>query len=90
VYELVLSGGNVPGAPGAPPISYGADYAGPREVGEGELARVKLRYKHVDASEEDAALEVTASLTPAEVAADFDSAGPTCVSRAPSPPSRRS
>jgi Ca-activated chloride channel homolog len=75
LYELVLRGGRVPDAPGAPSVSDGSAYAGAPEVGQGELARVKLRYKHVDASEEDAALEVAASLTPAEVAADFESAG---------------
>jgi Ca-activated chloride channel family protein len=75
LYELVLSGGSVPDAPDAPGVTDGSAFAGPRQVGQGELALVKLRYKHVDAGEADPALEVSASLRPSDVAADFESAG---------------
>jgi Ca-activated chloride channel family protein len=75
VYEIVLSGGSVPNVPGAPAVTDGGGFAGQREVAAGELARVKLRYKRPDAGETDAALEVVASLAPAQVAGDFEAAG---------------
>jgi Ca-activated chloride channel homolog len=74
LYELVLSGGSVPNVPGAPEVANGEAFSGQREVAQGELARVKLRYKQPDAGQTDAALEVLATLAPAQVAGDFASA----------------
>ena len=74
VYELILSGGSLPEVRGAPPPSNGEAYAGEREIGAGELARVKLRYKAVDAGATDAALEVSSSLSPEQIATDFGAA----------------
>jgi Ca-activated chloride channel family protein len=64
LYELVLSGGTVPLALGAPAASSGASYQGAREVQSQELVRVKLRYKQVDAAPDDPAREVLSSLSP--------------------------
>jgi len=64
LYELVLAGETMPDVPGAPPPSEGSAYQGQREVQPGELARVKLRYKGVDATEDDPAAEVVSSLLP--------------------------
>jgi Ca-activated chloride channel family protein len=68
LYELVLAGGSVPSVSGAPAPSTGASYAGLREVGSDDLVQVKVRYKELDAGTEDPALEVAASLAPADVA----------------------
>jgi Ca-activated chloride channel family protein len=64
LYELVLAGESMPDVPGAPPPSAGSAYQGQREVQPGELVRVKLRYKGVDATESDPAAEVVSSLAP--------------------------
>jgi Ca-activated chloride channel family protein len=65
LYELVLRGQPLPTSPNAPEAVSGGSYAGEVEVGADDLVLVKVRYKDVDATEEDAALEVAASLAPA-------------------------
>jgi Ca-activated chloride channel family protein len=75
LYELVLDGGKVPVADGAPAAQTGTDYDGDRAVADTDLAMVKVRYKEVDASADDAASEVTASLSADDVGTaegDFD------------------
>ena len=62
LYEVVLTGAPVPSPEGAPKYDTGEPVEGEREIGEGEFVRVKVRYKDVDASESDAAHEVTKSL----------------------------
>lgn len=64
LYELVLAGDAMPVLPDAPPPSAGSAYQGQREVQPGELVRVKLRYKAVDAGERDPAAEVVSGLAP--------------------------
>jgi Ca-activated chloride channel family protein len=71
LYELVLEGGALPSAEGAPAVTDGAAYAGQIEVAEADLVRVKLRYKAVDAGSADAALEVSASLQADDIAQNF-------------------
>jgi Ca-activated chloride channel family protein len=73
LYELVLAGGSVPSASGAPEPTTGASYAGTREVAGDDLVQVKVRYKQLDAGTTDPALEVAASLAPADVAGAADS-----------------
>lgn len=68
VYELVLTGQDVPTFEGAPPAEAGDVYTGDVEVSADDLVLVKVRYKDVDATEEDAAYEVNTSLTPEDVA----------------------
>lgn len=70
LYELVLAGNDVPAPAGAPPIEDGASFAGVPEIAATDLAIVKVRYKRVDATEADPAMEVSASIAPAEVAAN--------------------
>ncbi|MBN1605558.1 MAG: von Willebrand factor type A domain-containing protein [Polyangiaceae bacterium] len=75
LYELVLVGGALPLSDGAPAPEDGAPYEGDRAVADADLALVKVRYKQVDATAEDAASEVTASLSPDDVGTadgDFD------------------
>jgi Ca-activated chloride channel homolog len=76
LYEIVRAGGAMPAVTGAPAPSDGEPYEGAVEVQAEELARVKLRYKAVDATETDPALEVVSSLPPAVLsqpaAADLD------------------
>lgn len=68
VYELVLTGRDVPTFEGAPAPETGDVYSGDVEVSADDLVLVKVRYKDVDATEEDAAYEVNTSLAPEDVA----------------------
>lgn len=68
LYELVLAGQEVPDMEGAPALEAGAAYDGETEVAAEDLVLVKVRYKDVDATEEDEAYEVNESLAPADVA----------------------
>lgn len=65
LYELVLAGKAMPDTQGAPEVDDGAPYAGPVEVAVGDLVLVKVRYKPVDATTEDPAIEVRTSLASA-------------------------
>jgi hypothetical protein len=64
----VLQGQALPTSPNAPEAVTGGSYAGEVEVDADDLVLVKVRYKDVDATEQDAALEVAASLAPAAIA----------------------
>ncbi len=68
VYELVLTGQEVPSFEGAPAPETGDVYTGDVEVSADDLVMVKVRYKDVDATEEDEAYEVNVSLAPEDVA----------------------
>jgi Ca-activated chloride channel homolog len=68
LYELVLAGDEVPSFEGAPAIEDGEAYAGAQEVKDTDLVFVKVRYKDVDATEQDEAYEVGVGLAPAEIA----------------------
>jgi Ca-activated chloride channel family protein len=72
LYELVLTGGTIPDAQGAPQPLDGAPYAGPREVAIEDMVLVKVRYKHPDATETDPAFEVSQSMAAGEPAATFE------------------
>ncbi len=74
LYELVLTGTELPSVPGAPDPEDGNAYEGLVEVPEQDLVLVKVRYKDVDATEQDAAFEVGASLAPVDIAASADDA----------------
>jgi Ca-activated chloride channel family protein len=75
LYELVLAGGVIPEADGAPEVENGEPVEGTREIAAGELVLVKVRYKQVDATEQDPALEVAATITPDGIAASYADAG---------------
>lgn len=70
LYELVLAGQEVPEFDGAPAVEDGAAYDGETEVDAEDLVLVKVRYKDVDATEDDDAYEVAESLAPGDVAAE--------------------
>jgi Ca-activated chloride channel family protein len=74
LYEVVLRDGVVPTPEGAPALDDGEPVEGKREIQEGELLQVKVRYKEVGASEEDSAFEVNSVLTPADVLPHFEGA----------------
>jgi Ca-activated chloride channel family protein len=62
LYELVLAGGKIPSATGAPALDEGATSTLAREILPGDAVLVKVRYKTVDATDATPALEVSASL----------------------------
>jgi Ca-activated chloride channel family protein len=67
LYELVLTGEDVPNPTAAPAIVQGDPVDGDREIGAAELVRVKVRYKQPGATAEDPAREIARSLSPEEV-----------------------
>jgi Ca-activated chloride channel homolog len=69
LYELALRSEDVPTPENAPASVGGAAYAGTLEVNADDLVLVKVRYKNVDASEQDPAFEVSAALAPAAIPA---------------------
>lgn len=68
LYELVLKDGELPALDGAPAPETGDDYEGESEIAADDLVLLKVRYKHPGASEEDAAMETSASLAASDVA----------------------
>jgi Ca-activated chloride channel family protein len=71
LYQLVLAGGSLPLSSVDVTAEDGALYSGPTEVGAQDYALVKVRYKHVDASEQDPAFEVNQALGPNGIAAGW-------------------
>jgi Ca-activated chloride channel family protein len=69
LYELVLQNQSIPEGANAPASVGGEPYTGTVEVNTDDLVLVKVRYKDVDASEEDPAFELSSSLAPTDVAA---------------------
>jgi len=63
IYELVLSGDEIPSAEGAPKPLDGELFDGELGVGENDLAVVRVRYKEVEATEDDPANEVAQHIT---------------------------
>jgi hypothetical protein len=74
LYELVLAGATLPEVEGAPAPTSGASYSGVREVAAEDVVEVKVRYKGIDASSTEAALEVASSLGPAAIASTLEGA----------------
>lgn len=74
LYEVVRKGGKVPQPEGAPAAEGGDAVEGDREIGQGDLVQVKIRYKAPGASESDAAKELSQSLKPGDIGASFDAA----------------
>jgi Ca-activated chloride channel family protein len=67
LYELVMAGDSIPMPDGAEAPKEGEPVQGDREIDAKDLVLVKVRYKDVNAGEQDAALEVSASLPPERV-----------------------
>ncbi len=76
LYELVLSGQELPSNDPAPMVEDGEPYDGLREVTAENLVLVKIRYKQPGASTEDPAMEVSTSLAPEAVATSLEDANP--------------
>jgi Ca-activated chloride channel family protein len=76
LYELVLTGQEIPSIDGAPLPLDGERVMGDAEIGTDELVQVRVRWKDLGASETDPAYETSASLAPTDVgrlsAADGD------------------
>jgi len=69
LYDVVLTGAAIPEVPGAPAVEDGPGSDVALEVAEDELALVKVRYKDVDATEDEPAYQVAEGLVAGEVAA---------------------
>lgn len=76
LYELVMKGDEIPSPTGAKAIASGDPVDGEREIDASDLVLVKVRYKAIDAGDEDEALEVQQSLTPDQVAKSYREADP--------------
>ena len=76
LYELVLSGQEIPSSDLAPQVEDGEPYQGPREVTAENLAMVKIRYKEPNATTDDPAMEVSTSLAAEAVATSLEDADP--------------
>jgi Ca-activated chloride channel homolog len=76
LYELVLTGGGVPEAQGAPAMFLGKGSDTELTVAAEELARVKIRYKAPDATEDDGATQIEAGFVSENIAASFEKADP--------------
>jgi Ca-activated chloride channel family protein len=76
LYEIVLEDQQIPAGTNAPASVGGAAYTGAVEVDSDDLVLVKVRYKDLDAGEEDAAFEVSSSLAPSAVASAGDELDP--------------
>jgi Ca-activated chloride channel family protein len=71
LYELVMAGDSIPMPDGAKAPENGDPVDGEREIDTGDLVLVKVRYKDVNAAEQDPALEVSATLQPGQVAESY-------------------
>ncbi|MET0411231.1 MAG: von Willebrand factor type A domain-containing protein [Polyangiaceae bacterium] len=76
LYEIVLEDQDIPEGTNAPASVGGAAYTGAIEVDTDDLVLVKVRYKNLDAGEDDAAFEVSSSLAPSAVASAGDELDP--------------
>jgi Ca-activated chloride channel family protein len=74
LYELVLVGGSIPDPEGAPAIDDTPTSEDKQGVLEGDLCRVRIRYKDVGASEQAPAHEVEEGLASAAIAPTFSQA----------------
>jgi Ca-activated chloride channel family protein len=74
LYELILTGGQVPEVADAPAIDDGEPVAGEREIAPEDMVLVKVRYKDVGAATEDPAKEVTTTMTQAEITSSITGA----------------
>lgn len=72
LYELVMAGDSLPDVENTPEAEDGDPVEGEREIDEQDMILVKVRYKDVDATEEDPAYEVSATMTDAEVESSQD------------------
>jgi Ca-activated chloride channel family protein len=67
LYELVMVGQSIPQPEGAPPVQDGAPATDASRVLPEELCRVRIRYKEVEANEQDPAFEVARGLRAGDV-----------------------
>ena len=74
LYEVVLTGGAIPAAEGAPAAEDGSAFDGVLDLQPEDLVRVHVRWKAVDATEADPASQVSRALQPWAVLADASEA----------------
>jgi len=71
LYELVRPGNEIPAPQGAPELDQGDPVEGDREIAPSNLVMVKVRYKEVDATEEDPAREVREIMEGAQIRSSY-------------------
>jgi Ca-activated chloride channel homolog len=71
LYELVMNGHSVPVVDNAPPMVDGAEYTGEVDINAEAIAIIRVRYKNIDATEADPAVEVTTTLDTIEANIDL-------------------
>lgn len=74
LYELVLTGAELPAVEGAPSAKTGPDWGGTATVAATDLARVAIRYKQPGAAETDAATETALAVPASALLATFEAA----------------
>ena len=74
LYELVFEGQSIPEAEGAPLATDGTDYVGDLEILPEHMAMVRVRYKAVEATEEDPARQVELGIATEAIADTTESA----------------
>jgi Ca-activated chloride channel family protein len=74
LYELVMTGGEIPSPEGAPSIDDGEPYDGKLSFTEDLLCTVRIRYKEVDAVEADPSFELTQHYAGSELPDTFGEA----------------
>ena len=72
LYEIVLVGEAIPQAPGMPEVDDGEAFDGELEVEPNELCRVKIRYKHPEATEDDPSMAMSHSVFPKHIASHIE------------------
>lgn len=72
LYEVVLNGQSIPAIDGAPVATDGEPVEGTREIEASEFVQVRVRWKDLGASAEDAAYETSQGLAPADVVQPAD------------------
>jgi Ca-activated chloride channel family protein len=75
LYELVMAGGEIPNPEGAPEVAAAELYDGPLSFTQNDLCKVRVRYKDVDATEDDESHEMEVTIEASTMSDAFDDAG---------------
>lgn len=74
LYELVMTGGTIPSPEGAPSLDDNTLFDGKLSFTENDLCTVRIRYKDVDATEDDPSFELTETYSGDDLPENFGKA----------------